>query len=194
MRSSTKAFSRPTQHSNTYRRTSYQVYEAHSSRESSSSVFLLIPIYYIRSFYASFSLPRRNSGPPSQIAGSSPPPLPATVRVFVFIARRIQNFLASLTRVELCLPSSNIAHTHHWNLYVPPFRSQHVKSTPSPRRTLYDTSRVIGTRLIGTTHPIVDGPSSARARLPHSLVWTQQDPPPFPSRSASKEPAIIAIQ
>ena len=47
--------------------------------------------------------PSSNSDPGSHSGPSFP--LPTTVRAFIFIARRIQHFLPSSTRVELYLPT-----------------------------------------------------------------------------------------
>ena len=61
--------------------------------------------YYLHTFYFSFSpsLSRRISDPESPSKPFSP--LPTTARAFSFIARKIQHFLPSSTRVELCLPT-----------------------------------------------------------------------------------------
>ena len=63
--------------------------------------FFLHPVYFPRTTLA---LPPSSTSDPGSQSGPSSP-LPTTVRAFVFIARRIQLFLPSSTRVELCLPT-----------------------------------------------------------------------------------------
>ena len=64
--------------------------------------FSLIPFISVAHLLL-YLLPTRNSdlGSHSRLFY----PLPATVRAFVFIARRFQPFLPSSTRIELCLPT-----------------------------------------------------------------------------------------
>ena len=62
----------------------------------------------------SLSLHSRNSDPGSQSRLFSP--LPTTVRAFIFIARRVQHFLPSSTRVEFCLPTLLSALGNNWCL------------------------------------------------------------------------------
>ena len=59
--------------------------------------FSLHPIFYPRT---TFTLPSSSNPDPGSHSGPSPP-LPTTVRAFIFISRRIQNILRSSTRVEL---------------------------------------------------------------------------------------------
>ena len=61
--------------------------------------YFLRPIYYPRTTRA---LPPSSNSDPWSDSGPSFP-LPTTVRAFNFVARRIQHFLPSSTRVELCL-------------------------------------------------------------------------------------------
>ena len=62
----------------------------------------------------SLSLHSRNSDPGSQSRLFSP--LPTTVLAFIFIARRVQHFLPSSTRVEFCLPTLLCALGNNWCL------------------------------------------------------------------------------
>ena len=62
---------------------------------------ILHPIYYPRTTLA--LPPTSNSDPGSHSGRSSS--LPTSARAFIFIARRIQHFLPSSTRVELYLPT-----------------------------------------------------------------------------------------
>ena len=64
-----------------------------------SSSFIFHPFHNLRTFPFSFSLPGRNSGPASPSRVFSPPH--TTVRDFVFIATRFQQFIPSSTRIEL---------------------------------------------------------------------------------------------
>ena len=62
--------------------------------------FFFIPFIIL----ASLALPPSSSSDPGSHSGPSSP-LPTTVRAFLFVARRIQRFLPSSTRVELYLPT-----------------------------------------------------------------------------------------
>ncbi|CAN0506122.1 unnamed protein product, partial [Laminaria digitata] len=61
-----------------------------------TAFFFLHPIYYP---CLTLPLPPLRSGVSH---GGRFSPLPTTVRAFIFIARRVQHFLPSSTRVELC--------------------------------------------------------------------------------------------
>ena len=63
--------------------------------------FFLNPIYYLR---ITLALPPSSRSDPGSHIGPSFP-LPTTVRAFIFIARNIQHFLPSSTRVKLHLPT-----------------------------------------------------------------------------------------
>ena len=60
--------------------------------------FFLHPIYYPRTTLA---LPPSSNSDPELHSGPSSP-LPTAARSFIFIARRVERFLPSSTRVELC--------------------------------------------------------------------------------------------
>ena len=72
-------------------------------REGVNFFFIIPSISYVRTFSFSFSLPRRNSYPGSLRRLSSP--LPTKVRAFILVARRLQAFFHSSTRIELRLPT-----------------------------------------------------------------------------------------
>ena len=76
--------------------------------------FIFISIPFIIFALLSLSLHSRNSDPGSQSRLFSP--LPTTVRAFIFIARRVQHFLPSSTRVEFCLPTLLSALGNNWCL------------------------------------------------------------------------------
>ena len=76
--------------------------------------FCLFSIPFIIFALLSLSLHSRNSDPGSQSRLFSP--LPTTVRAFIFIARRVQHFLPSSTRVEFCLPTLLSALGNNWCL------------------------------------------------------------------------------
>ena len=67
-----------------------------------SNYFFFIPFIILALLSPSLP-PSSNSDPGSQSGRSSP--LPTTVRAFLFIARNIQHFLPSSTRVEWYLPT-----------------------------------------------------------------------------------------
>ena len=69
--------------------------------------FSLVSLLLSSHFSFSFSLPRRNSDH-SRSKSRLFCPLPTTVRAFVFIARRVQLFLPSSTRIKLRLYFSMI--------------------------------------------------------------------------------------
>ena len=77
-------------------------------------LFLFFSIPFIIFALLSLSLHSRNSDPGSQSRLFSP--LPTTVRAFIFIARRVQHFLPSSTRVEFCLPTLLSALGNNWCL------------------------------------------------------------------------------
>ena len=61
---------------------------------------IFYPIYYPR---GTLALPPSSNSDPGSHSGPSFP-LPTTVRAFIFIAKIIQRFLSSSTRVEFCVP------------------------------------------------------------------------------------------
>ena len=65
--------------------------------------FFLHPLYYPRTTLALPPSINSNSDPGSDSRPSSP--LPTTARDFIFIARRSQHFLLSLTDVEMYVPT-----------------------------------------------------------------------------------------
>ena len=79
-----------------------------------SFLFFSFSIPFIIFALLSLSLHSRNSDPGSQSRLFSP--LPTTVRAFIFIARRVQHFLPSSTRVEFCLPTLLSALGNNWCL------------------------------------------------------------------------------
>ena len=81
-------------------------------RYSGEFVFVCLfdarPIYLLRSLFFSFlPLPRLNSDLRSLSRLCSP--LPTTARAFIFIARRVQSFFPSSTRIESRLPALRVA-------------------------------------------------------------------------------------
>ena len=70
-------------------------------------VFFCSSSLYASPFFLSPSYGSRNSDPGSQSKPFSP--LPTTVLACVFIARRVQHFLTSSTRVKICLPLADRA-------------------------------------------------------------------------------------
>ena len=66
--------------------------------------FFTIPAYYPRTIILSRSL-QVAAEIRGHIAGSPPPSPIRTVRAYIFIARRIQHFLPSSTRLEMYLPT-----------------------------------------------------------------------------------------